>query len=277
MAEAPARVAPEKARLEEIAQGVELCFADQRGDFAISAKPGQVTATAGALNLLWCASYAYWLLYRGFVDAQRAGANEYVPGEDVQAAQALRLYCWALECAADGTLQNWPAGAPEPNPEIHDGSPVHCANELFLVAVAWIFLHEIGHLHLMHAAEPIPSLSRQEEYDADWFASDWLLDGITDVSMILKRSLGLAVANIVLIVLDLAWGRPKVGTHPAPHDRLQRNLRSGRLGDESPVHAFAAALLQVHLTVFGVEHALNLDKAFAELVDDMCFELHRSA
>jgi hypothetical protein len=277
MAEAPARVAPEKeGRLKQVAGAVTLCFEDQRGDFAVNTKTRQAMATAGALNLLWCASYAYWMLYLGFVDAQRAGAAEYRPGDNPKIVEALRLYRWALESAVTGTLQNWPNGAPQPDPQVLDGSPVHCANELFLVAIAWIFLHELGHIHLKHALRTVSVTSQQEEHDADKFATEWILDSVTDSDVILKRSLGMAVANIVLIVLDLAWGSPKIATHPKPYERLQRNLRSGRISDESAVHAFTAALLQIHVTAFGLEHSLNLDAAFAELVDDMCFDLHKN-
>ena len=276
MAEAPARAAPEKEhRLKQAAGGVTLCFEDQRGNFAVCAKGGQVMATAGALNLLWCASYTYWLLYLGFVGAQKAGAAEYQPGDDPKTAEALGLYRWALESAVAGILQNWPNGAPQPAPQVLDRSPIHCANELFLVAIAWIFLHEIGHIHLAHPVQTVSVTSQQEEHDADKFASDWILDGARGEDVIVKRSLGIAVANIMLIVLDLAQGCAQITTHPKPYERLQRNLRSGRLSEESPVHAFVAALLQLHLTVFGVDHALDPDGAFAELVDDMCFSLHK--
>ena len=275
MAEAPARVAPENEnQLRTIAAGIVLCFEDQCGDFTFSTNARQVTATAGALNLLWCASYAYWLLYQGFVNAQQSGAAEYRPEDDPKAAEALGLYRWALEAAVAKTLHTWPDGYPQPAPDVLDRSPVHYANELFLVAVAWIFLHEIGHVHRKHPLQTVSATSQQEEHEADKFASDWILDGARGEDVIIKRSLGIAVANIVLIVLDLARGWPKITTHPKPYERLQRNLRSGRLSEESPVHAFVAALLQVHLTVFGVDHALDLDGAFAELVDDMCFNLH---
>jgi Peptidase U49 len=123
------------------------------------------------------------------------------------------------------------------------------------------------------------SLSQQppqkEEHEADKFASDWLLDGVTDAAVMQKRALGIAVANIVLILVDLAMGRPRAATHPKSHERLQRNLRSDRIPDDSLVHAFAMVLLQMHLTVFGVNHTLDLEGAFACLVEDMCFDLQR--
>ena len=275
MAEAPARAAPEKeAALHEIANSVALCFEDQRGDFMFSASTGQVTATAGGLNILWCASYAYLLIYSGFQEAQLSGNSEYRPGDDATSAPALHLYRWALEAATVGELRDWPDGYPQPDPALMDGSPLHHASEIFLVALAWIILPELGHIQLKHPLQTVSPTSLAEEHDADRFASEWLLDSATP-EVILKRTLGVAVANIVLIVIDLVHGSPAATTHPKPVERLQRNLRCGQLADESPVHAFTAALLQFHLTVFGVDHRVNLDGAFAELVDDMCFDLHR--
>jgi hypothetical protein len=195
---APFAAAPEKAKkLKSLSHSITLLFDDQRADFcvaAISEKDGRfIKASAGALNLLWCASYAYWLLYRGFVKAQRLGHTEYSVSGARTVSEALSLYQWAIQSAVECKLEPWPVGAPMPVRSPEPNSPVHVANEVFLVAVGWILLHEIGHHELGHPREAIGPASKQEEHDADHFASDWLLSEVSDSALLLKRSLGIAV------------------------------------------------------------------------------------
>ena len=282
IASAPFAAAPEKAqKLQTISKSITLVFDDQRADFSIAAVTRGdhqfVKASAGALNLLWCASYAYWLLYQGYIESQRAGGTQYRASEHPEGAEAVHLYRWALDSVLKPILGPWPVAAPAPAKSPEPNSSIHVANEIFLVAVGWILLHEIGHHHLRHANDPIGPTAKQEEFDADRFATDWILDDVSDPAVLLKRSLGIAVANVLLITLDLSRASFESVSHPPSYERFQRNLRERQLREEHPVHAFGAAMLQTTLTTFGVDIHLDLDATFDGFVDDLCFQLHQFA
>ena len=275
--QAPFRAAPEKA--EKLAQKIsdlQIRFEDDSGKFTFEVGKGEIRISAGALNLFWAAGYTYWMLYQGYVTAQRAGQNEYRPALDVPAVEAFQLYLWALRNTSTGVLEEWPKTLPRPHPSPPPESLVDVGNELFLVAIAWIILHEIGHVELRQPPVAIAATTKQEEHEADVFATDWMLGEITGPALVLKRSLGIAVANVTLIAIDLQRGSFAGHTHPPSYERAHRNLRFRQLEAEHPVHAFLTALLQVHLTVFGVNHSLDAARAFDALVDDLCFQLSRT-
>jgi len=140
-----------------------------------------------------------------------------------------------------------------------------------------MLLHEIAHHDLRHPSEAIGPTAHIEEHDADRFASDWLLHGVSDSAILLKRSIGIAVANLVLITLDLCRASFESTSHPASYERLQRNLRDRQLAHNQTVHAFLGAMLQATLSVFGVRVDVDLDATFCALVDDLSFQLHRYA
>ena len=276
ISQAPFRVAPEKAaELNKKVGRIQLVFEDLDGAFRVDTVPGHfVRASVGALNLLWCASYTYWLLYEGYIDAQKKGASEFRATDNPALIEGIHLYEWALNAVASGIVQAWPEGAPRPEATPTPNSAVHVACEIFLVAVAWYLLHEIGHVALNHPAEPIGPTAKQEEYDADQFATDWVLSGVREPAVILKRALGIAVANVVLLTTDLLRGSFASDTHPPSYHRLHRNLRRGSLADEHPVHAFADVLLMANMKRFGAPHIPGSDTTFDGIFDDLCFQIH---
>jgi len=276
ISQAPFRVAPEKAaQLNKMVGRIQLVFEDLDGTFRIDTVPGHfVRASVGALHLLRCASYIYWLLYEGYIDAQKKGALEFRASGNPVLTEGIRLYEWALNAVSSGTVEAWPEGAPRPEAAPTPNSAIHVACEIFLVAVAWYLLHEIGHVTLKHPAEPLGPTAKQEEYEADYFATDWVLSGVTESTVVLKRALGIAVANVVLLTTDLLRGSFDSDTHPPSYDRLHRNLRRGPLTDEHPVHAFADVLLMVNMKRFDVPHVPSSPCTFDGILDDLCFQIH---
>lgn len=242
------------------------------GDFILSSSGDCINISEGALNLLWCASYASWFIYRAYVDAQKAGASTVRLGQDQEAVVALDLYEWAIACVKKKKYERWPDWAPAPT-RTPESEALHVATELFLTAIGWMLVHELGHI-----AHQVPVLitasAKAEEHEADRFATSHVLEGVSDSAVLLKRSIGIALANVALILIDLIASSP-VDSHPDPEERLNRNLRESQLADSNPVHAFATALMQVHLQRFGVNLVLNENENFASFVDDFCVALKR--
>ena len=242
-------------------------------EFIFSSSGDYINISDGALNLLWCASYASWFIYRAYVDAQETGASAVKLGQDQEAVLALDLYEWAIACVKNQKYEPWPAWAPKPTRSPESEGSVHVGTEIFLTTVGWMLLHEIG--HIAHQDPVLVTASaKSEEHEADRFATLHALEGVSDSAILLKRSIGIAVANVVLILIDFVASSP-ADSHPNPEERLSRNLRENQLADSNPVHAFATALMQVHLQRFGVPLVLNEHENFASFVDDFCLALNR--
>jgi hypothetical protein len=137
-----------------------------------------------------------------------------------------------------------------------------------------MLLHEFGHIAKQH---PLIETSRAklEENEADRFATRHVLEGVSDSSVLMKRNIGIAVANVLLAILDILPETASSNAYPPAEERLSRNLRENQLSESHPVHAFTTALLQVHPQRFGVPHDLNDNETFASLVNDFCVALNR--
>lgn len=269
--ESPIRLAPEK--FEKIKPYLrQIHFEHKSPRFTFSTNGQHITISVGALNLLWCASYAYFLAYQAFLSAQQSGLSVVKLGINQETIDALNLYDRALDSVRSERLESWPEQAPRPTPTPDFGSSIHVANEIFLTAAGWILLHEIGHIANDHPLVTDFTRSKLLENEADRFATEHALGGVSDPSVLLKRALGIAVANIVLLTIDISLQSDEFRTrhHPPTEERLIRNLRGPLLPESHPIHAFLAAMLQIHLTRQGVPHDLNEHATFSSLVDDFC-------
>ena len=270
---APQAIAPEKVNLlVPLLREVKLY--PQTGDFRFSTSGQYLHISDGALNLIWCSSYASWFIYQAYGRDQKNGRDVVRFDDDVETEEAVNLYQWAIQCVRDKTYTPWPEGAPRPTRTPIHGSGLHVANEVFLTAVAWMLLHEAGHLARNH---PFLTSSRSldEEHEADFFATDHVLGGIPDENVRFKRSVGIVVANALLLLLELMNGPVPSQTHPPVEERIGRNLRGPELESNDRVHAFATALIQFHLGVVGIFPQLNERAQFVEFVDDFCLSINR--
>jgi hypothetical protein len=246
------------------------------GKFVFSTSGEHINVSDGALNLVWCAGLASWYIYQAYTNAQKSRLPEVRLGTDQEAIDALDLYEWAIRCVRNGQYDPWPARAPCPTRMPKLASPNAVATELFLTAVAWMLLHETGHIALKHPLLET-SRARVEENQADAFATHHVLDGVSEPDILFKRSLGIVVANVILVLLDLMSEQEHSPFYPTVEERLIRNLRENQLADPCrPIHAFATVLLQVHLHMFGVPYKLDEHPEFGSFVDDFCRDLHRS-
>lgn len=270
---APQAIAPEKVDLL-VPLLREVKLHPQTGEFRFSTSGDYLHISDGALNLIWCSSYASWFIYQASGRAQKNGLDVVRFDDDKETEEAVNLYQWAIRCVRDKAYTSWPESAPRPTRTPVYGSPLHVANELFLTAVAWILLHESGHIAGNH---PFLTSSRslQEEHEADFFATNHVLGGVTDENVRFKRSVGIVVANALILLLELMNGPVSSRTHPPVEERISRNLRGPELESSNRIHAFATALIQFHLGVVGIFPQLHERAEFGEFVDDFCLAINR--
>ncbi len=272
--------APEKAKeLFSRVKHIKLEFRyephPKAGPFKVSANPETkvIKISQGALELLWAASFAFPLLFQICRDSQQAGRDRVNAADFPQLQEAFRLYGWALNKSHREECEPWPQGAPSPQ---GTDSQTTLATKLFLVAVGWILLHESAHILFDHKMDATSDLKKREEREADRFATEWLLEGVPDSTLIQERSLGIAIAILVLTARDLRAKRLDLTDHPRSVERLNANLRN-HLSDEHAelAHAFAIAVLQSHFSIFGVNYQIDHHAEFGPLLDGLCFDLTR--
>jgi hypothetical protein len=272
--------APEKAEaLYSRVKHIKLKFVyephAEAGLFEFSASPTSkiINIHQGALELLWAASFAFPALFETCRDSQRKNRDRVSAADFPELQRAFRLYGWALTKCLRGACEPWPGEFPTP---ANGDLQTRLATELFLVAVGWILLHESAHILSAHTLDGPNELKKREEVEADRFATEWLLQGVTERKILQKRSLGIAVANLTLMALDLRAKRLDLPEHPRSVERLNANLRVYLCDEDAELaYAFAAAVLQAHFSIFGIKHAIDNDASFGILLDAFCVDLIR--
>lgn len=281
-------IAPEKG------QELHRLLVEHRVRFTVSDEKGwgfetrpvgdchEIRASIRGMEMLWALSYAHYASYQKFKQHETGAAPVEV---DLSADPALRgafeLLAWVLASHRDPAHRKpWPSDLPMPAGagKVEDGeepSPERVADELSLCAAAWILHHELGHVV---AGDPLVTVSsRTEERTADRAATDWVLEGVTDEMMILKRGLGIAIAVVALAALELeAPPPPRSGapTHPSAAERIHAALDHVAFGPDHQAFEFAAIALKVHLHRVGAELPAGEYDSAREMLDDLCGALY---
>lgn len=179
VAQSPSRVAPERADalLRTIFGGkiTELEFTSGPANFEAELDAPKVKASFSALMSLWAVARASLQIAQSVADARRNGQLSLAVAPGTQLHEARQLIAAARDLIADHG-QLWPPHLPLP--QAAAPLPTHDAgiNNLFLGATGWAILHEIAHIHLKHELDTIDSIRRRQEFEADLWATKWILD-----------------------------------------------------------------------------------------------------
>jgi hypothetical protein len=220
VAAAPYRAAPERAdELHQLMQdrGIRLTFDPAPHQIAeVNLRDGAIRFGVPFAERLWAISYAYLALIRLW-QQHGPGALVVIP------EHCRRLLAWEFQAEKSGEVEPMPSGVPAPDPDEPPGTDGYAATELFLVTAAWVLLHEVGHLACDHGATAPPLRWIPREYEADDWASHWMLDRwreyAADDRVFIKR----ALAGTVFLGHVAAFeshGRSSAVTHPNPAERL---------------------------------------------------------
>jgi hypothetical protein len=180
--------------------------------------------------------------------------------EDEAGQETQRLLQWAYRADAKDEFGNnavWPSSQLLPlNYRYHDRL-VRLTDELFLGAVAFTTLHEIGHIVLGHGATSRRDEDFRQEFEADEFAYDWIMDKWSEPTgdnlIFVKRSTMTASMMAIIAVLTLYSPTDVVRiTHPNPIDRLSRfllkHVNEDSLLDWKKAWGISTLVLNTHLS-----------------------------
>lgn len=220
---------------------------DGKFSFRVNTESKEIKLPTAALEYLWCACYAFYVLYQEYSAQNQGAATKFdINGSD-RSRTAMSVYRLGVEQLAENPNKKWPSGLPDPNFENED---VKVANELYLCSASWIIHHEFAHIYCGHENEPInDEVSRAQEKEADESATKWILDGISDEAILKKRGLGVVIAALAITTQDILAGEFKETTHPKSFKRLYEILDTYFQDPDHLVYAFSVVICHLNMVV----------------------------
>lgn len=127
--------------------------------------------------------------------------------------------------------ERWPEGLCRPIFGADLESVEGRVNNLFFGALSWILLHEIAHVHHGHSNLIPASMKVSQEYQADAFATSWVLE---DAGTGLTREFRVLVVCVALAWLLLLEQKKGLGyDHPATILRFREAVAQFETGERS--------------------------------------------
>jgi hypothetical protein len=155
-----------------------------------------IEARFSALLSLWAAANAALTFADVMTKAVRTGMRDVDTAPGSPGNQALRLVNASKELIRDPHYR-WPAALPVPDAHPSAGQHLWYVNQLFLAATSWVLLHEVAHVHLSHEQTTTSEIRVRQEFEADDWATRWILEKAPEDLRREFRSLGCATG--------LAW------------------------------------------------------------------------
>jgi Peptidase U49 len=259
---APHVVVPERsAGLQAMTDqhGIRVVLKPEKDDFHVYVTPDrEILLGIAVLERLWVYAHAYVNLL--VVVQKHPGGMDLDLTTDPQSRPAMELLTWADDCEALYHQTPWPKGLPRPDPNAPDGSIDRRVHDIFLSMVAWLMLHETCHAVLRHPFSATTEEYRRQEFQADEWASEWMLHDRRNRALeydrvFLDRALGATLTLSVFTTWEVRLRQGATETHPDPARRLLRFLdrfvpeTSGRKAvlRELP-WMMAGTVMQLHLT-----------------------------
>lgn len=252
------RIAPERS--EEMrhimeTRGIAGAFSTDPGN-KFEAWPGLrvILFSVRGMERFWIYSAGTMFTYRGF---QKNGFKGGVAFDTSSLGQEVkRLLIWATNEESWNRGVKWPVGDLVPGVHRDELDVAKLADEMFLGAMAFVALHEIGHLVLGHQPNVDQATSITHEFEADAWAYDWIMDKWREFSpdpRVYQKRTVLTAAILALMASLRLYRQPLNGpaTHPNPILRLRRFLEKHVPRDNGLLSelawAVAGATLSLHL------------------------------
>lgn len=223
---------------------------------------GNIIIHTKPLTRLWASTYAHFRLY-DYVQKNN-GIGKYLSfSKDKDANEAAELLAWAVKLdnncdhpsKYDALYSQYPG----------DVSPFGFKNEdvlgmgvqdISIFSIGYILLHEIAHLELIHTPVNDVSISISQEYEADRWAANFVMDHIKQYcsqrmepfeDVFLKRLLSLLVCSYWLITRECSEGVSTNHSHPPIFERLNKIICEFVNDPNHLAWALTSVILSLHL------------------------------
>ena len=213
----PLRIAPERAGelTNDVFKGSLWALIAKKGSPPGGVQPFMadpigkaITVSYSGLAMVWCMARYAVLLF------EIVKANRGAVGGPVDIANEMQKLSGLLEYAEELRQKDlpWPSRLTPPDVAAGDQAEI---NNVFFGAVAWILLHEVGHVHRQHEVDSARSLKDEEE--ADEFAAKWVFEKVSDPREREFRIMAVGVALAWLLLFAPVGGDAK---HPPAYVRV---------------------------------------------------------
>ena len=244
---APFNIAPERSdKLAEEILGIgewTLQESNTEANMYAMVSDRSIRVSWASLGSVWCLSYVAVRLMDLGVTQQR---KTHLPEEmwiDISAQWETEKFDQYL--AYVRTLfreeEFWPAELSVPKLVESTNSEDGRINNVFLGAMSWLMLHEIGHIYKEHIRFIPNELRVSQEYEADDFATRWILESARGIDREFR---------ILIVCVALAWlflneeTRGQGADHPPAFRRYQAALPHFKAGGRSAALEQAAYLFK---------------------------------
>lgn len=254
-----ARIAPEKSdKLNNLRLKYDPCAVftnDKKFSFRVNTESKEIKLPTVALEYLWCACYAFYVLYQEYSAANQGAEIQFDANGTHRSRTAMSVYRWGVEQIGHSPSEVWPPDLPKPTADrTNQNEDIAVANELYLCSASWIIHHELAHIYCGHNNEPVnDEQSRAQEQEADDSATKWILEGVSDAAVLKKKGLGVVIAVLVITTQDILAGEFKETTHPRSFERLYYVLDKHFHDADHLVYAFSVVISHLNMAVAGMD------------------------
>lgn len=273
----PSMLAPERAsELKVICDrhNLQIVIVDEpRFGIRVRLDTREIYLPIAAMEYVWAQSLRFWVVTQEYKCAQRRGAGKFNLRGNRRLDNAAKVVEWSGRNIQGTGKRPWPLFLPRPkkNPRDEDRQ---VANELFLGAMGWIILHEVGHVHFDHA-EISGIYSQRQEKDADVFATTWILDRMAETDpKFNKRIFCIAAALLCLQSFETVAAPRWNEDHPPAHERISYCLDRYRSASTEKVEAFLVVCLQVLFAGTDVSPDITA-QSFDDILDGLLVSITR--
>jgi hypothetical protein len=228
---------------------------------------------------LWANVFAYSCLYEEAQSAKRHDPRiRNIALRSPRMRQAISLLEYAVRTdvavrlggPAVFDIRGLPSELPHPF-SLEPSADEETADQFCLMAIGYILHHELAHIRSGHGiCTGVDSILQEKE--ADLRAAEWLLsDPALDPKNRLKRELGIACALAWLAAIEV-YVPPSGSSHPPSYDRLYQTMDRWLTNKNSPVWAFLAMLLLLHLQNRSFDWGKDVCHTSWKSVVDFCLD-----
>lgn len=238
----------------------------------VNVEQKHVKISRRVVELLWCASYAYFIIYNDVVRHQPLNENgEILLAKIPVTKEAVLLLQWAFEVFLNKEDSDWPDKLPMPIENPESESNHHVADELCLGALAFMLHHEFSHMRFKH---PVGSL--ENERNADYGAAEWIFGKCwdEDTKEFRKRGLCVATALGVLLGVSIHTGQFQSQNYPPAYDRVINTLKRHITDEHHLVWAFVSTIFSLHMSNSSCPpNSKEINKSFYDSAQAMADQL----
>lgn len=259
----PERKAEVECLWEKYAPGI-MVSKSARGIVKLDATGERIAFAPKTIDLFWLIGFSGWRAIECYsphvVCSSKMNLNledlfrtDYCLPRIERDYKERRAAVHALVAADDGTNIHWPPDLPRPTADRNalDCPQYKSAYDLTLLAFAFALFHEFRHV-MLDVDDGRPTDRREEEMACDVWAREFMTAHVADYAkqhghsyadVLRKRSMGLALAALVLHDITPEWGHGGSRQYPPLVDRLEAILGNTALSPDDPFWVFTASLL----------------------------------